>query len=895
MEMGTHWRGAWLALLVSASCAWGEGPTVYEVEGSAQAKGTQVVDLPNASAGKVLKLLDRDSSATVSVAVSPGEHTLVISGCGPAPDQDSVYVEAGPQEKRRIVFPAGVAEQSVSFFAVRAGSIAVTFTTDEPGVCVDCVTVREGAKAQAFEVADLVEKPSERDWLTRLLVRFDEAGNVDPVHARGIPHGGANNTTFEPKGKFGGAIGFYNRKDPYGSIIAAHSVEQAEKCVLFYPGGSNLPVRQGTIEFWVRNRDGANLWNDSRQHDMLHVVPSNPLPDEAPGFRMDLVKCGDNSLRLRVGENSIGLDVEGLAAEAWHHVACSWDVLSSPARIWLAVDGKGVTVPCAAPLNAHSFLVLFLGNTMDYERNYPLEAAVDDLKVSEWTLGERTSEGLAQRGATAVDGPLAMQAEDGLRRWFGIVNEISMRGGWSMMYQWPTRIPLNSGLIQDPTDPRVDIMKYGTPLRYAKECWRAYEIFGDYCFEETARLLTDRLMCEQDPRGFWGCEYLITPSGPVGHPDYARIQDDYQTVPMNFLVYAYRVTGDKRYLEAARKSADFLVAAQNPNGSWSDGFYVNEGKGYTAEQHDHAGGGSFNDGATTDPFFKLLLMYHVTQDEKYLKPLIRAADWTISAEIKGKARGWAQQYKADNTPAWARRHEPPAICAREFPDSVAPILFATYLLTGDKKYPDALRGTLRWLQEVKVPRSKINAYYLKDEPPDKPFWSFYYDPATGKGCYSVRRFGEMYEHHLDETQDAPPPIGFYKWENYAVDRVAETLAKIDKGEYKAPVGSLDLPEAAIAAKRQSASRWCGGDAQRRKVLDCLKEQGQDGAWTGHTPGFGTSLEDRSGVLLEYLTQARMAVGKFPARFLMRGAYDGRITDGAWFSANWYDTPLKKAQ
>ena len=47
----------------------------------------------------------------------------------------------------------------------------------------------------------------------------------------------------------------------------------------------------------------------------------------------------------------VRLPVGNLAAEAWHHIVISYDLLP-PGRLWLLVDGQGVTAPLGLPATA---------------------------------------------------------------------------------------------------------------------------------------------------------------------------------------------------------------------------------------------------------------------------------------------------------------------------------------------------------------------------------------------------------------------------------------------------------------------------------------------------------------------------------------------------------------
>jgi hypothetical protein len=515
---------------------------------------------------------------------------------------------------------------------------------------------------------------------------------------------------------------------------------------------------------------------------------------------------------------------------------------------------------------------LQLGNTLDFEANYPLDAVLDDLRVSDQSLGKRLA---GSPASYAVDEDLAMRAEDGARKYLDLMQSLCRYGNWHYGYQWPTRIPMGSHLVRSPNQPDWPSMKYGRPARMGGLFLEMYEATGDDDYLLAAQSVGEFLLRGQQPGGYWASSYAATPGGPAGDSDYARIQDGFQTVPMTYLVYLFRVTGDKRYVDAAVRTADFLVAAQNPNGSWSGGYQWRERTGRTASKN-LPNGGEFNDGAMRDPIAALLLMYHVTKDDKYLAPIVKAADWVIGAEIRGKARGWAQQYDEHERPAWARRHEPPAVCARVFPQHVAQIMFWAYLLTGDKKYPDALRGTLKWMRSVERPEG----------------WSFYYDPATGKPAYSVDY--KMLELHDDPQLNDPAPIGFYGYDRYDLDWVERTLKLVDRGEYRSESRSLDVSLEEIAARRASLAAATRSDSRVERMELALGSQRPDGGWTGDAPAWGRILDESHGpLLIRFVFDARAGAGKVPAECVSAGAASPLLSGRAWFAEDWFHTPLRR--
>ena len=178
---------------------------------------------------------------------------------------------------------------------------------------------------------------------------------------------------------------------------------------------------------------------------------------------------------------------------------------------------------------------------------------------------------------------------------------------------------------------KVD-MNHGASAREAALLFRVYEMTGDEAFLQTGLRFCDFLLKAQQRRGHWARTYIVSPSGKIevaatyyndrdGNPwliapeNTCRIQDGFQDAAFSLLLYAYRLTGDTRYLEAAKRNANLLLSLQNENGSWPDewDFTLDRGRGPQVTNRGVRVGGSYNDHATTKPLRMMALMYQITQ------------------------------------------------------------------------------------------------------------------------------------------------------------------------------------------------------------------------------------------------------------------------------------------
>jgi len=218
--------------------------------------------------------------------------------------------------------------------------------------------------------------------------------------------------------------------------------------------------------------------------------------------------------------------------------------------------------------------------------------------------------------------------------------------------------------------------------RAAVGFFRAYEIFGDKKYLEAGLTCADRILQGQLPRGHWAY-------GNKGN-DMMRIQDGFVTRPFWIMLYAHKLSGDKKYFESARRAADVLLSAQSAGGGWPDQWLFPGGS--TPSTGVRNGGISFNDGATNATFRIMVMMYHLTGDRKYVAKLGNLGPWLAKANLcEGNFAGWGQQYNGDGTPARARAYEIELPYSRVTAWRVGPLLTWLYLMDGNEAHMDLLR------------------------------------------------------------------------------------------------------------------------------------------------------------------------------------------------------------
>jgi len=236
------------------------------------------------------------------------------------------------------------------------------------------------------------------------------------------------------------------------------------------------------------------------------------------------------------------------------------------------------------------------------------------------------------------------------------------------------------------------------PLRTgAVVYFRAYEIFGDKKYLEAGLARADVILKAQWPKGHWAW-------GTRLGENFVRIQDGFNNEPFWIMLYAYKLIGDKKYLESAKRCADLLLSLQRTNGGWPDQWSFNgKSSGHTGVMH----GVSFNDNATNSCVQMMVAMYHMTGDKKYIARLALLGDFIKRSKMgEGAVTGWCEQYNDDGRPVRARQYEIELPYPRALTRGVGPLLIWLYLMDGNEEYMDLLKQAYAWHEFVRKEECK---------------------------------------------------------------------------------------------------------------------------------------------------------------------------------------------
>ena len=675
------------------------------------------------------------------------------------------------------------------------------------------------------------KQPAAKTRHTSFMATFDSITSNNADYARGDNRSGGLGMNPDVEGKYSQATCI--------DLLGGH---------LHFNAKNNFDADKGTIRMLVK----GDIWNSDKQSWLFE--------SRGKWDRIGIV-AGKGSLSLTIHGvyrrqlGRVKLNIGQVAADKWHWVVASWD--RSRQTGWISLDDNGRSDELGFPPLPNPILLFYIGGAYQarhYGRNEP-GLCFDEVVIYDASLPELQSK---PKPVSTVDDALLPKVEEGARKCLNFLADLQYFGGWPSGYTWPTMI-IGSGRRQFVNfDGAVWTENNVTPMIAAKYIY-AYNIMGDYRFLQVIRNAGELFVEVQDPWGSWRPGYHMTASGmvPLGHP--ITIQE-VQRSPNFLLAYLYNTTSDKRFLEAIKKSGEFHLDIQNPNGSWSHHWNPKTKCCETYRHKPH--GGELNDACTYDCIDTMILLYHMTSDKRYTDALKRVGQWLLDAQLDGPMYGWADCYDKDNNPEWAREFEPPAFGGRATCEA-AKALVEIYRLSGDEKYLEPIRKCLTW---------------LKKDYPDGTY--FYHDYKTGRPITSWK-YKIVY---LDEQQGRDwirkqsLSKSYYSKHN-VIPNLESILANAAPPTDRIPKVNIEQVRSNLPKLRQTASR-------------ALAEQNEHGFWLAKSftssydvgASFSTRMP-RALDLLQYIEAVKMLNGELPPKYNGDGSRTGPL---AWPKDDWYD-------
>ena len=224
---------------------------------------------------------------------------------------------------------------------------------------------------------------------------------------------------------------------------------------------------------------------------------------------------------------------------------------------------------------------------------------------------------------------------------------------------------------------------------------------------------------------------------------HATIDNAATSREINALVAAYKVTANKKYLEAAERGIDYLFKAQYANGGWPQ--YYPDKSIYRAEitYNDNAIVNVLNimlNIATQSNGFEVVNKAYIAKADDAVK---RGLDCILKTQVKqnGELTIWAAQYDQNTLkPAKARSFEPASLSTSE---SVGIVRFLMRLKNPSQEVKNAISKAVEWFEKTKIVGYRFDKLpdvrdkgLIKDE--SSIIWARFYDFDTNKPIFGDR-------------------------------------------------------------------------------------------------------------------------------------------------------------
>ena len=235
--------------------------------------------------------------------------------------------------------------------------------------------------------------------------------------------------------------------------------------------------------------------------------------------------------------------------------------------------------------------------------------------------------------------------------------------------------------------------------------FRGYEMLGEKKYLQAGVDFADAILQTQRGDGIFPSGARLHRNGksrPGAH--FGRLEDEHNFAQFALICYAYKLSKDKKYLDAALKHAEAIRSCQDPaenkiwQGPWPHTYHgqvkPRKGEGYRT-------GYMLNDYATYDGMRTMIMAYKLSGDKKYIDRLKLLPAYMLNANVGlGNVRGWRGQTDAWNESTWQRRFEGPLIDPRNFNRFACPMLTYFSAAMGKDVGLNMVREAYQWLRSV---------------------------------------------------------------------------------------------------------------------------------------------------------------------------------------------------
>ena len=245
--------------------------------------------------------------------------------------------------------------------------------------------------------------------------------------------------------------------------------------------------------------------------------------------------------------------------------------------------------------------------------------------------------------------------------------------------------------------------------------FRGYEMLGETKYLQAGVDFVNAILQTQREDGMFPSRVTLRRDGKsnvlrgksASGADYGELQDANNFVQFSLVCYAYKLTKDRKYLDAALKHAETLRSCQDPakndiwQGPWPHSYFggvkPEHGEGYRS-------GYMLNDYATWNSMRTMIMAYKLSGDKRYINRLNLLPAFIFNANVGlGNVRGWRDMTDAWDEPAWQRNFEGPLIDPRNFNRFICPMLTYFSAVMNNDTGLNMIRESYDWMRSVEHP------------------------------------------------------------------------------------------------------------------------------------------------------------------------------------------------
>ena len=320
---------------------------------------------------------------------------------------------------------------------------------------------------------------------------------------------------------------------------------------------------------------------------------------------------------------------------------------------------------------------------------------------------------------------------------------------------------------------------------------------------EQFREIADNILAYQNEDGGWAKNLdmmaRLDPDSVVRalKPRYRTSTLDNNSIytQIAYLSEAYRVTGDKRYSNGARRGVEYILSIQYPHGGW---------RGWDVDAI------TFNDNVMPGVLWLWLDILegqprYAWVDRKLRNRICRSWEAGLALLLRcqwvredGEKTIWPQQCDHETLePVGARAFELPGLVTGE---SATIVMLLMRIENPSPEVIDAVKSAVAWYEKTKITGKRIvtvevpeglpedpavkKKRLLVDDPDARPIWARYYEPDRDEFFFATR---ERIKVHSLEEVPAERRVGYAwygEWGNWLLDQYPAWLARVEKGSKK---------------------------------------------------------------------------------------------------------------